>query len=184
MMAGFAGLVTLAFFVSFALSTGITLQLVGTGSAFEKSEVLLERFDLDSMIRQEAIDIRSLVKGPNQVKFNVSNVGSMPIAVDVLNKCDVIIEYYRASDGEKTSVWLPYSSSPSNGSWYIDAVFTGDSSGEGVNPIDAGASKGHWDPGETLQLIAALPEGEAIDLTKPLGLAFVAPLGSIAMKVG
>ncbi|MCS7116481.1 MAG: hypothetical protein RMJ31_00650 [Nitrososphaerota archaeon] len=181
-MGGFAGLTSLTFFISLFLTSMMAFYQINYYSASQSYGLIRDLFELDLRIKDEAVRIDSLIKDSSRVYLNITNIGSSSIAVEDFKRCDLFIEYYRLSDGNRTAVWLPYSNTPSRGSWYIIAVYNEGVKGEGINPINTTSSQGHWDPNETLFIVGEIPES-LIDRSKSVNVVFSTPLASLAKKV-
>ncbi|RLI29608.1 MAG: hypothetical protein DRO46_02175 [Candidatus Hecatellales archaeon] len=132
---------------------------------------------------ETSIDITSVnpVTATNQsnlVYVEILNDGSTSIKARHFKYMDVILKYYRASDGQLQTLWLPYSTTGEEDTWTVEEVTAG-SNGEILNPVRVASSTGQWDPGETLKIRISLSAGNSIDATpgNPLYILISTPNG-------
>ena len=112
-----------------------------------------------------------------QIRFNVTNTGSVPIRTKDFKYMDVVATYTLASTESLASIWLPYSSTAEDDAWTVEAVYTNGKLGEAINTIDQTTQSGKWDPSETLKILIQLSTSNAVNSTYTVVVSITAPNG-------
>jgi archaellum component FlaF (FlaF/FlaG flagellin family) len=112
-----------------------------------------------------------------QIRFIVWNTGMKSIKVDEFSLMDVVIVYTLQANGSKVALWLEYSKSAGERKWNVEYIYTGNSLGEAINPINVTESSGHWDPNEGLGILITLPYADRADVNGPITILLATPSG-------
>jgi hypothetical protein len=147
-------------------------------------ESAIQRIKMDERRLKEAYTLAIVGKSQQKISARVANTGTIPLPVNTFTQCDVIITFYDLNAGGYTSYWLRYNPQGGAGYWYVGGVYTGGTSGEGINPFDLTTSSGHLDPGESMLVIATLPSGSVLDVNRASAMLFATASGVRAVGVG
>lgn len=182
---GFSLLSALAIMASFILiASSIILQL-----RFDVSNQIWESikqaiiYENDKGLEKVRLPNENLTVNIDgtQIRFIAWNIGSKSIKVDDFSLMDVVIVYTLQVSGERIALWLRYSQNAGERRWNVEQVYTGNTLGEAINPINVTANSGHWDPGEGLAILITLPYEERADVNESITISLSTPSGASAI---
>jgi len=183
-MSGFALLVA-AVLISFILLWANAVILEGEHfTTTSEAESVIQRIKMEERRAKEAYTLSIVEKSSQTISARITNIGLIPLPVNTFAHCDVIVTFYDLELGGYSSYWLPYNYQGTEGYWYVDSVYTGNTQGEGINPFDVTTSSGHLDPGEAMVVIANLPSRSTLDVNYPSAMLFATPSGARVIGVG
>ncbi|MEM3386586.1 MAG: hypothetical protein QXN08_02795 [Nitrososphaerales archaeon] len=183
-VAGFAGLAAfvLASFILLWVNL-ITLEESYANYSIEM-ESILKRIKLEAQTAKEAYALSAINKSLSTISVNVTNVGAKSLPVKSFTYCDVVVAFFDLNIGSYSSYWLPYGKPSDRGYWYVAAIYTGAVLGESINPFNLTKLTGHLDPGETMLIIAVVPQGSLVDVDSAVSVLFVSSSGVEVLEVG
>jgi hypothetical protein len=143
-MSGFGGIFVAAIIgMIFIMSFSTMIQL------YVNSLMLYQMERSDYKQKTNPVVDSGKINGTYTFLINVTMEGVKSIKYENLKYSDIFIVYY--SDGIK--IIKKFEMGTGVDKWEINRIFTGNTEGEIINPINKTIQTGMWDPGETLELM-------------------------------